>query len=78
MAHRGMFGRRSFLGFNAPHKRAIFPVMRMSVLVPAGVATSPQSFHKSRISDRVLDVLVAEVVLQRPGIHALVGELESG
>src|SRR6478672_6489666 len=29
------------------------------------------------ISYRVLDVFVAEVVLQRPGIDALVGELES-
>jgi hypothetical protein len=30
------------------------------------------------ISYRVLDVLVAEVMLQRPGIHSLVGQLESG
>jgi len=30
------------------------------------------------ISYRVLDVFVAEVVLQRPGIHPLVGQLESG
>ena len=31
-----------------------------------------------RISYRVLDVFVAEIVLQRPGIHALVGQLKAG
>ena len=32
--------------------------------------------RKFAISNRMLDVLVAEIVLQRPSIHALIGELE--
>src|SRR5262249_25443514 len=38
-----------------------------------------ESFRgKFGISNRMLDVLVAEIVLQRPGVHALVGQLEPG
>jgi hypothetical protein len=33
--------------------------------------------RKFAISNRMLDVLVAEIVLQRPSIHTLIGELES-
>ena len=32
--------------------------------------------RKFAISNRMLDVLVAEIVLQRPSIHALIGQLE--
>jgi Dopa 4,5-dioxygenase family protein len=32
--------------------------------------------RKFAISNRMLDVLVAEMVLQRPSIHALIGQLE--
>jgi UTP:GlnB (protein PII) uridylyltransferase len=31
---------------------------------------------KFAISNRMLDVLVAEIVLQRPSIHTLIGQLE--
>jgi hypothetical protein len=32
--------------------------------------------RKFAISNRMLDVLVAEIVLQRPSIHTLIGQLE--
>jgi hypothetical protein len=32
--------------------------------------------RKFAISNRMLDVLVAEIVLQRPRIHTLIGQLE--
>jgi hypothetical protein len=37
--------------------------------------TDPAKFA---VSDGMLDVLVAEIVLQRPSIHTLIGQLEPG
>jgi hypothetical protein len=50
------------------------PGQRVVVLVLPEIAEPFR--RKFAISNRMLDILVAEIVLQRPSIHTLIGQLE--
>ena len=52
--------------FQAADRRSVFPEVSKPIR------------RKLAVSDGVLNVLVAQIVLQRPSIHALIGQLEPG
>jgi len=56
-------------------RRGVSKSAKLGLVLPE--ITEPLG-RKFAISNRMLDVLVAEIVLQRPSIHTLIGQLEPG
>src|ERR1700745_3399917 len=80
--------RQRALSLSEAQERALCPSFREDARSGAGtvLANAPSPLvlpeiskpfgRKFAISNRMLDVLVAEIVLQRPRIHTLIGQLE--